>query len=120
MAEDKSDLMLRLFSEAWQKSVNDKEWHSAVLVAMGAYLYFTVEKNDQYRGGTLGLITAAFQLQDLSTSDRDKSKIICSFCGKDQSQVRLGAGPSAHICENCVRMFSEIFSKHRDDDKSDQ
>jgi hypothetical protein len=30
----------------------------------------------------------------------------CSFCGKTPPSVRLGAGPSAFICNECVELFS--------------
>jgi hypothetical protein len=31
----------------------------------------------------------------------------CSFCGKKPPSVRLGAGPSAFICNECVELFSQ-------------
>jgi hypothetical protein len=31
----------------------------------------------------------------------------CSFCGKKPPSVRLGAGPSAFICNECVALFSQ-------------
>ncbi len=31
----------------------------------------------------------------------------CSFCGKGPPLVRLGAGPSAFICNECVELFSQ-------------
>ena len=37
-----------------------------------------------------------------------KSK--CSFCGKDQDQVRLVGGPRAvFICEECVQLCTDIL-----------
>jgi len=35
----------------------------------------------------------------------------CSFCGKAPPDVRLGAGPSVFICNECVSLFSEIFER---------
>src|SRR5260370_22494315 len=32
----------------------------------------------------------------------------CSFCGKSAPDVRLGAGHSAFICNECVDIFSQI------------
>jgi hypothetical protein len=34
---------------------------------------------------------------------------ICSFCGRSPPQVRLGAGPSAFICDRCVDLFAHHF-----------
>ena len=34
----------------------------------------------------------------------------CSFCGKDQSQVRkLVAGPGVYICDQCIDLCTEIL-----------
>jgi hypothetical protein len=39
-----------------------------------------------------------------------KPKLICSFCGKDQDQVRkLIAGPSVYICDECVDLCNDIL-----------
>jgi ClpX C4-type zinc finger protein len=47
-----------------------------------------------------------------ATSDapRDQSeKVICSFCGKSQDQVRkIVAGPKVFICDECVVLALEI------------
>ncbi|RKX96849.1 MAG: ATP-dependent Clp protease ATP-binding subunit ClpX, partial [Spirochaetes bacterium] len=48
----------------------------------------------------------------------DMDKKVCSFCGKDQSQVRkMVAGPGGvYICDECVELCSEIMFG---DDKSE-
>src|SRR6266852_8619522 len=34
----------------------------------------------------------------------------CSFCGKDQSQVRkLVAGPGVYICDECIPLCREVL-----------
>ena len=39
-------------------------------------------------------------------------KLICSFCGKDQDQVRkLIAGPSVYICDECVDLCNDILER---------
>jgi hypothetical protein len=39
-------------------------------------------------------------------------RLICSFCGKNQDQVRtLIAGPSVNICDECVDLCNEILEK---------
>ncbi|MGH8725134.1 MAG: ClpX C4-type zinc finger protein [Burkholderiales bacterium] len=40
----------------------------------------------------------------------------CSFCGKDQNQVRkLVAGPKAYICDECVAIADRIMKASADD-----
>ena len=34
----------------------------------------------------------------------------CSFCGLSPPKVKLGAGPSVRICNECVSSFSEAFN----------
>ena len=42
----------------------------------------------------------------------DKGQMKCSFCGKTQEQVRkLVAGPGVYICDECVRLCSEIIEE---------
>lgn len=42
----------------------------------------------------------------------DKKQLKCSFCGKNQDQVkRLIAGPGVYICDECIDLCSEIISE---------
>ena len=42
----------------------------------------------------------------------DKQSTNCSFCGKDQSEVRkLIAGPQAYICNNCIDLCTDIIKE---------
>lgn len=34
----------------------------------------------------------------------------CSFCGQSPPAVRLGAGPTAFICNECVDTFANVFA----------
>ncbi len=41
----------------------------------------------------------------------DKKQLKCSFCGKNQDQVkRLIAGPGVYICDECINLCSEIIT----------
>ncbi len=49
------------------------------------------------------------------TSKNVNNKLKCSFCGKDQDEVKkLIAGPSVHICDECVDLCNEIISEELD------
>lgn len=42
----------------------------------------------------------------------DKKQLKCSFCGKNQDQVkRLIAGPGVYICDECIDLCSEIIEE---------
>ena len=46
----------------------------------------------------------------------DKKKLKCSFCGKNQDQVkRLIAGPGVYICDECIDLCSDIIQDEFED-----
>ena len=48
----------------------------------------------------------------------DKTKLNCSFCGKEQAKVKkLIAGPNIYICNECVDLCYDIL---KEEDKSDK
>ena len=54
--------------------------------------------------------------KSVSTKDRKKSRLVCSFCGKSHKAVKkLIAGPQVYICNECVALCNEILEE---DDKS--
>jgi ATP-dependent Clp protease ATP-binding subunit ClpX len=53
----------------------------------------------------------------MSIEDTDNGPVRCSFCGKDAKDVRkLIAGPSVHICDECVRLCREIIDEDQQGD----
>ncbi len=47
----------------------------------------------------------------------DEKQLKCSFCGKNQEQVRrLVAGPNVYICDECIELCQEIIEEEFDVD----
>lgn len=47
----------------------------------------------------------------------DKVQLKCSFCGKQQEQVRkLVAGPGVYICDECIELCNEIIEEELGDE----
>ena len=47
--------------------------------------------------------------------DDDAKPAACSFCGKSQNEVRkLVAGPSVHICDECIELCKNILIEELD------
>ena len=45
-------------------------------------------------------------------NDNNSNKIKCSFCGKEQEQVRrIVAGPGVCICDECIELCQEIIEE---------
>ena len=57
------------------------------------------------------------------TDIKDQKKLHCSFCGKNQDEVKkLIAGPSVYICNECVDLCNDIIEeevKHEESDSED-
>ena len=50
------------------------------------------------------------------SKNEDKRQLKCSFCGKNQEQVkRLIAGPNVYICDECVELCDEIIQEEIDE-----
>jgi ATP-dependent Clp protease ATP-binding subunit ClpX len=50
----------------------------------------------------------------------DNDNLFCSFCGKNQSEVRkLIAGPAVYICDECIQLCSEIIEEESEKDGKD-
>ncbi len=49
--------------------------------------------------------------KDDNTSNSKKKPLVCSFCGKNQNDVRkLIAGPQVFVCDECVKLCMEILN----------
>ncbi len=47
--------------------------------------------------------------------DSKEKTLLCSFCGKNQSEVKkLIAGPSVFICDECVDLCNDIIVEEND------
>ncbi len=48
----------------------------------------------------------------MTRQDEGVEKLICSFCGKTQKEVKkLIAGPAVYICDECINLCSEIIAE---------
>ena len=57
-------------------------------------------------------MTQADEAGALQQPDKEKPTLYCSFCGKSQYEVvRLIAGPSVFICDECVGLCNTIISQ---------
>ena len=47
----------------------------------------------------------------------EKGQLKCSFCGKEQEQVKkLIAGPGVYICDECIELCNEIIEEEFNED----
>jgi ATP-dependent Clp protease ATP-binding subunit ClpX len=51
----------------------------------------------------------------MSKKGDDQDNLFCSFCGKNQKDVKkLIAGPAVYICDECIQLCSEIIEEEND------
>jgi ATP-dependent Clp protease ATP-binding subunit ClpX len=56
----------------------------------------------------------------MTKKDKGLDKYFCSFCGKNQKEVmKLIAGPSVYICNECVKLCGEIIEDEEKEKQSD-
>jgi len=53
----------------------------------------------------------------MSKKGDTNDNLFCSFCGKNQKEVKkLIAGPAVYICDECIHLCSEIIEEEREKD----
>ena len=56
----------------------------------------------------------------MSNKKDDNDNLFCSFCGKNQKEVKkLIAGPAVYICDECIQLCSEIIEEEKVQDAED-
>jgi ATP-dependent Clp protease ATP-binding subunit ClpX len=56
----------------------------------------------------------------MSKDESGEINVNCSFCGKDQEEVKkLIAGPAVYICDECIDLCNEIVHEELDSEKTD-
>lgn len=92
---------------AWEEAMDRKDHRAAVTIGIDAHVHYRARGDEKDAEAALGLIHIAItQLYPLH--DTPPSTDSCSFCGRPRSEVRVGAGPNALICVDCVETFHTL------------
>jgi ClpX C4-type zinc finger len=111
MVDDKSESksMLDLALEKLQTDYINQAYEECLTSASVVYLLSRDEDVPKYRSAAVAF------MHECTMRIVEKNKSIstmverCSFCSKAPPDVRLGAGPSAFICNECVELFASIL-----------
>jgi hypothetical protein len=87
--------------------MKQQRFQSAALVALLGSLLSREQFNEELAAGWQPLLLKAVDELRAEPKAAGADKPACSFCGRAEPEVRLGAG--AFICDACVATFSEIF-----------
>ena len=116
MEDDRSSFELLIFQflkEDVLPSLKDGDHDAVLRKALLAYL-LCQENQDGTKFDALVLIEAAVKdLKNKFLKQEEWSGSLhveqCSFCGQKPPRVRLGAGPNAFICNECVETLHTVF-----------
>ncbi len=57
----------------------------------------------------------------MAKKDNDHDNLFCSFCGKNQREVKkLIAGPAVYICDECIQLCAEIIGEENGENENIQ
>ncbi|MDM8540413.1 ATP-dependent Clp protease ATP-binding subunit ClpX [Desulfococcaceae bacterium HSG9] len=57
----------------------------------------------------------------MAKKDNDNDNLFCSFCGKNQREVKkLIAGPAVYICDECIELCGEIIGENGEEHENIQ
>jgi hypothetical protein len=109
--------------------IGERQYHKA-LYAFEEIMDKLVEAKKSPRGSHVAaelkkLVAAledslSFKPPSKSETDRaEAAALVCSFCGKNQDEVRkLIAGPAVYICDECIDLCNDIIAEECNDQQA--
>ena len=115
MNSEQAETLSQLVAALWSESAAEKDYKSILKIGFQVYSIYDLAGQDAHARACLEGMKPAFDVLLRNSEKLDSSSNLagdsCSFCGKMPPDVRLGAGSTAFICNECVAVFSNIFSK---------
>jgi ClpX C4-type zinc finger len=115
MDSEQAEKFSRLVTALWSESSKRNDYGSVIKIGLHAYSIFDLVGQSEYAEACLEAIGPAIDAVlggGPKTMPRTSGAVqACSFCGKAPPEIKLGAGPSAFICNECVAIFSNIFNE---------
>src|ERR1051326_3522703 len=88
----------------WMRAFEEKRFEDALFCSFANYLVSCEARDEEYQKTSLVALQGAVEAL-LPESEAEKDE--CSFCGRRPPEVRLAAGPSAFICNECAKMLMD-------------
>jgi hypothetical protein len=114
MANDAAD-RFEACSDAWQEHIDKRDFYAAIAVAVETYSYYRNAQDERMATGCLNLVAAATNQLLRGPESGATADMSCSFCGKNknENEIKIFAGPSAFICDECVALFYGTLSREQ-------
>ena len=107
MPEKPSEDKFKGIRDAWDTAMGRRQYKAALKAGIDAYLQGEAEGNEVEAASALGRMHLAIAELIFGKEPKVAAAPSCSFCGQSGPDVRLGAGPDAFICADCVGIFYE-------------
>jgi hypothetical protein len=105
------------YTSRWNTAVKQGNYPEALDSAIKGYLIAKEIGDDTHEKVFLGFLSSAVhELIDkpLEQLRHEASQgIRCSFCGREEKEVKLVAGPGVTICQGCNDSIHDIFAKEK-------
>jgi ClpX C4-type zinc finger len=99
-------------SSEWETALSESRSHDVIVGGVLGYLFFHGKGDSTYENASLACVRKA--IDDVLTvalpeNQPSRAQHVCSFCHRKPPDVRLAAGASSFICDNCVSKLGELF-----------
>jgi predicted SprT family Zn-dependent metalloprotease len=114
MDEKQASELFNILRSLWVDASRREDWHFIIVTGLFAYNVFVSADRTEDANITIDLMLPAIDsLREKHATElarNSTANMTCSFCGKAPPNVRLGAGASAYICNECVGKFSYLLN----------
>ncbi|MEQ9246710.1 MAG: ClpX C4-type zinc finger protein [Nitratireductor sp.] len=91
--------------------MRQKQFGNAMITSVLTYLLAESMGEEQLKNGAISWLKLSLSAKDSKYTSQSESELSCSFCGKQQPEVKLAAGSGGIICNMCAKNFTAIFEK---------
>jgi hypothetical protein len=105
--EDKDDYNAKEIPSRFEHAIEKKDFDQAVFFAVLGYLGSSLKGDTKAAFAALRIAADQIisSLNESKSDDKKKQKVLCSFCGKSNFEVkRMISGPNVFICNECVQL----------------
>jgi ClpX C4-type zinc finger len=112
VSDSRTNDIFRILAPEWERAIVEKRYHDVIVNGLLGYLLIHEQKSEPFEKVALGYVLKAISdlLSEYKGQRVTRAEAACSFCGRTEPEVRLGAGPGVFICDSCVATFAEIFA----------
>ncbi len=114
MDEKQASELFKVIRSLWIEASRREDWHYIIMTGLFAHNIFASADRTEDANLIIDLLLPAIdglkKKRAAELAQNNHANMTCSFCGKAPPEVRLGAGASTYICNECVGKFSYLLN----------